>query len=165
MTHKRHQHKNNFKVITKNEKIDLETCRKSIENIIPTPKALPQKRQNRKRQNTLVLTSTPNLEEIKTKAEEKRLILERRAKRQRVTKNLAETETQIDIDSQESDEEDPYSNIEDDSDATCIYCNDLYTHTKPGDIWFCCQNCKKWAHAECAGIAPKTKNFICELCC
>lgn len=136
---------------------DLNISRVSVEDIVPVPKASisSKRRTTRKRQGTTVLNSTPNLHDLKTKAEEKRMKLERSAKRKAVTKNLW---------TGENEQEEVEEVVEDEEDATCIYCNGLYSQTKPGDMWLRCQACEKWAHADCADVSPRKKQYICELC-
>ncbi|KAJ8944819.1 hypothetical protein NQ318_013155 [Aromia moschata] len=122
------------------------TTRVSVESIIPIPKASTScKRKNRKRQGTALLTSTPNMEEAKAKAEEKRIVLERRAKRQQVTKNLWVDE------SNEDEIIDPFFGVEDDDDEdpACIYCNSLYSQSRSGEVWVRCQICRKWTCELC----------------
>lgn len=53
---------------------------------------------------------------------------------------------------------------DDTEDCPCLYCNELYSRSKPGEHWVRCQQCKLWAHTECAGIQNRTKTFICEVC-
>lgn len=52
----------------------------------------------------------------------------------------------------------------DEEDCACIYCNDLYSRSKPGEDWLRCVQCSLWAHASCADVPRRTKRFICELC-
>lgn len=66
---------------------------------------------------------------------------------------------------EEKIEEDPFTmNNDDDSDAACIYCNELFTRGRAGELWISCQLCSQWCHVECAGVEKKTKMFTCELC-
>lgn len=52
----------------------------------------------------------------------------------------------------------------DEEDSPCIYCNELYSWSVSKELWFQCHICKKWAHAECAGVDRTAKMFICEIC-
>lgn len=63
----------------------------------------------------------------------------------------------------ESDYEEPFIK-DDDEDCACLYCNELFSRSKSHEGWLRCQKCHMWAHAECAGLSMKAKNFICELC-
>ena len=53
---------------------------------------------------------------------------------------------------------------DDEADATkCLYCAELWRESV--DKWIKCQGpCGEWAHTACAGVMPKEKNFVCELC-
>lgn len=93
----------------------------------------------------------PSSKSTENKAPEKRQI----PKRQR---QFAQT-----IDSSSDNEEFAAEN-EDEEDCPCIYCNDLYSRSKPGESWLRCMSCFRWAHASCADVSKKTKRFICELC-
>lgn len=102
-----------------------------------------------------ILTSSPFVNELKGKEAERREKEIRKSNRARVTKRLVESD----------DEPEPFVNDdEDDSDVPCIYCNDLFSHSRSREKWIRCQQCKQWAHAECAGVSMKIKCFICEAC-
>ncbi|CAH1988951.1 unnamed protein product [Acanthoscelides obtectus] len=83
------------------------------------------KRKSNNRTTTFLLTSSPNMAELKYKRE---IAAEKptRKRKQAVTKSLY-----IDDDSDEerSDQED------EEDDCACIYCNDLYSRSKPGEGW------------------------------
>lgn len=53
---------------------------------------------------------------------------------------------------------------DDEDDTACIFCNGLFSRSKPNEKWIRCSSCNKWAHCECAGCPFKTKQYICELC-
>lgn len=128
-----------------------------IEVISPVPKGHyvsgQGKRKPKKQQTSLVLTSTPNMKEIKAKNEPK---APSEKKRRKVTKTIF----------QEDSEEENLPNYaqDDEEDCACIYCNDLYSRSKPGEDWLRCLKCSHWAHASCADVSKRTKRFICELC-
>jgi transposase-like protein len=49
-------------------------------------------------------------------------------------------------------------------DAACLYCNERWSDSVEGE-WVKCQGvCGDWAHAFCAGVGKKDKQFICERC-
>ena len=99
------------------------------------------------------MTSSPFVSALKAKEAEKRAVEERRAVRR------AKKQLHFDVDS----EEDENCDFEAD-DASCIYCKDLYSRSKAGEVWLKCMKCSLWAHNECAGLSKRAKNFICELC-
>ncbi|KAJ4445068.1 hypothetical protein ANN_06867 [Periplaneta americana] len=47
---------------------------------------------------------------------------------------------------------------DDDDDEACLYCNDVYSQSKPKETWFQCVKCKMWAHPKCAGEWRKLYN-------
>ncbi|KAH9630861.1 hypothetical protein HF086_014602 [Spodoptera exigua] len=116
------------------------------------------KRKPRKKPTILVLTSTPNIEEAKAKSAPPPVPKKNTRK---VTKALNFS----------SDSENDFSSLQgftevgdDDEDCPCIYCNDLYSRSKPKEVWLMCLSCKRWAHASCADVPKNTKRFTCELC-
>ncbi|VVC99251.1 unnamed protein product [Leptidea sinapis] len=122
----------------------------------PVPKG--RKQEPRKKPSVLLLTSTPNIEETKAKSA---LLPPPKKKTRKVTKVLNFS----------SDSENDFSSlnaytvtIDDDEDCPCIYCNDLFSRSKPKEVWLRCLNCKRWAHASCADVPKKTKRYTCELC-
>jgi len=128
-----------------------------LKKIVVIPKILQlDNKKKRKSQGPVVLNSTPNLDEIKEKAEEKKKIEERRSQRR--------VKAKFDLTEELSEPQDPFGEQDDEDEAVCIYCNELYSMSKPREIWILCQVCKKWCHTECAGVSPKTKIFTCELC-
>ncbi|KAJ0179839.1 hypothetical protein K1T71_004430 [Dendrolimus kikuchii] len=115
------------------------------------------KRKPPKKVTVLLLTSTPNKEEVKSKSVPPPVA----KKPKRKVKKM--------LNFNSSSEEDfgsltTNSANNDDEDCACIYCNDLYSRSKPKEIWLKCMTCGKWAHASCADVPKKTKYFICELC-
>lgn len=63
----------------------------------------------------------------------------------------------------EEDEED--FNAEDyDNDVPCLFCNDLFSLSKPNETWLKWNMCRKWAHNECAGLSKRSKQFTCDIC-
>ncbi|KAK9882792.1 hypothetical protein WA026_023306 [Henosepilachna vigintioctopunctata] len=93
------------------------------------------------------------MKEIKAKNEPK---APSKKKRRKVTKTIFQ---------EDSEEENlPNYDQDDEEDCACIYCNDLYSRSKPGEDWLRCLKCSHWAHASCADVSKRTKQFICELC-
>lgn len=128
----------------------------------PVPKGIyvagQGKRKPRKKPTVLVLTSTPNIEEAKAKS----------APPPVPNKNTRKVTKALDF---SSDSENDFSSLQahteagdDDKDCPCIYCNDLFSRSKPKEVWLKCLSCKRWAHASCADVPKNTKRFTCELC-
>ncbi|PSN42643.1 hypothetical protein C0J52_08690 [Blattella germanica] len=127
------------------------------QEISPMPSASRSGEKKRRGVGSQVLTSSPFVSALKAKEAEKRAVEERRAARR------AKKQLHFDVDSEE-DENCDFEADEDDNDASCIYCNDLYSRSKAGEVWLKCMKCSLWAHNECAGLSKRAKNFICELC-
>ncbi|GFO24142.1 tigger transposable element-derived protein [Plakobranchus ocellatus] len=45
----------------------------------------------------------------------------------------------------------------------CIFCQENFQHSRPGDVWIQCQTCENWCHEECADIRSGCY-FTCDLC-
>lgn len=85
------------------------------------------------------------------------------SKKGRSTRNRKQRQSVV-FDDDDDQPEDPYANEEGDDDAACIYCNELFSNSRPKEHWVKCQLCSNWCHTLCAGIPAKMKQFICELC-
>lgn len=145
-------------------------------DISPPPKASIQSRKRKiNSSNFSILTCSPNLAELKEKAEKKKAVEEKKTavqirKSKRNVFNTAppkgNTLKENNSDDDEADD-DPFAadDGDDDEDETaCLYCNDTYKNSRSQEKWFRCLVCNLWAHAECAGLTPRTKSFVCELC-
>ncbi|KAJ8728782.1 hypothetical protein PYW07_006478 [Mythimna separata] len=135
---------------TTNERPSSSALAVPIEVLSPAPKERftsgQGKRKPKTRQSALVLTCTPNMLEIKSKNAPKAPP----AKKKRiVSKTLFE----------DSSEEEDFPNVsqDDEDDCACIYCNDLYSRSKPGEDWLRCLQCSHWAHASCADVPKRTE--------
>lgn len=84
------------------------------------------------------------MEEIKAKYENKIEAERRKSERKRVTRKIVRS----DNDSEEEVESLQEMEDDDEDDAACIYCNELYSFSKSGEGWIRCQRCKKWAHTQ-----------------
>lgn len=159
----------------------------SIEEISPMPKVAEIVRRKRRKGSYGNLTTTPEIEKLKYEESQKKEVMLRKAAR--TVKKKIGREIEQDEDSQkkegmirksertmnkkclmEDENEDEQAegfDVGDDldeEDSPCIYCNELYSWSLSKELWFQCEICKKWAHAECAGVDRKTKMFKCEIC-
>lgn len=129
--------------------------------VSPIPHATACQKRKRKGGAVGIINRTPDLDAAKSKAAEKKQVEQRKSERsvKKVLKELA---------SENSENEDPFATgndeQDDDDDPACIYCNSLFSLSKSKERWIQCQECHKWCHNECAGVEPKRKMFICELC-
>lgn len=66
----------------------------------------------------------------------------------------------------ETEEEVGGFQVDDDEeeDAACVYCNELYSLTRSNEDWIRCQKCRRWCHSECAGVSRRVKQSICDIC-
>jgi len=51
---------------------------------------------------------------------------------------------------------------ETDSDAECLYCQELFSKSAAGEKWIECTLCAQWAHVACA--VDCGDNFVCDFC-
>lgn len=139
---------------SENEKTDVSEL---LNELSPVPIASVSSSSRHKKKNTYqsVLTESPFLNELKEKEAEKKEKERRKSERAKVKRRIA-------IDS--SDDEPTFDNDDTDSDVGCLYCNELFSQSRHREQWIQCQQCRQWAHAECAGVTKKIKQFICEAC-
>ncbi|CAG9819136.1 unnamed protein product [Phaedon cochleariae] len=143
------------KDLVKMIKRDLSPAQTKTILLILEIKAPPKENKNKRRKiKTGYINSTPEIDSIKqqvaVKQQKEREKLARAAKRKLPA--IIESEDEL------------YGNDSDNSDAACLYCNELYSMCQSGEIWIRCQTCSSWCHTECAGVDKRTKNFICEIC-
>lgn len=131
----------------------------SVADLSPVPLAskLTTKRRVKKSSGSIVLTSSPYLSELQKRAEDKKQKELRRSSRKAKRRLNLNTE---DVYEEELLPDSP-TDVED---CPCLYCNELYSVSRPGEFWLQCMNCKLWAHCECAGLLKNSKIFICDIC-
>lgn len=130
----------------------------TLQEISPLPMASGTRKRKIRQTITGVLTTTPNLEELKQKEEKKRRGNVRQCKRNILSEpsSISQTESE--------EEEDPFAAEDNEDDVVCLYCNDLFRNSRSREPWISCMKCNKWAHCECAGVSQRLKKFICEIC-
>lgn len=131
-----------------------------LTTISPLPSTSAKTSVKRKK-TPAVLTSSPFMLELKEKEDAKRE-KERRVSARKVKKRVC-------INMEDEEEEEPaYENSnfgeDDDDDAFCIFCCEKFSRSKAKEKWIRCCECRQWAHVECAGISPKVKTYICDVC-
>ncbi|CAK8676843.1 unnamed protein product [Clavelina lepadiformis] len=126
--------------------------------VLPMPKAAHtrQKRKS-KRGATAILTSSPYKKQLaatnrsqsavsgnssKTSSSKKRSM-----KKAKVSRSSMQQKDTVD----ESD-----NNV----DAECFYCNEMYSKSSENDGWIQCSKCMRWAHEACSGCNEEDDNFI-----
>ena len=148
-----------------------------VTNVSPLPlgsrvSRRPSSRQSRARGQTVVLTSSPYKRQLEERMKEAD-ISGRKAKKvkSRPTKATSKPPKQP---KKQKPATSPKKNkprrqcvnnmpeADSQSDASCLYCSELYSQSAPGEQWIKCRSCAGWAHTECAGT--KRKTFVCDLC-
>ncbi|CAH2100086.1 unnamed protein product [Euphydryas editha] len=136
-----------------------------LNEVSPYPKSVSTghaTNTNRKITGFQVLTGTPFMDKVKAQVQNKKEKENRKSVRAQKQVQRAILQYESDAEPLEDFTQDIVD--DDDSDAACLYCNELYSKSKPGEHWVCCQLCKRWSHTLCAGVAARTKVFKCELC-
>ena len=158
-----------------------EQTRITAADISPLPHADPATRSQTKRraQGTLVLTSSPNVVELKEKLKTKR---ETKMRQEGMTgqtssrNKSAKTKLQLGVAKQKQakacdNETNPpktkkskQTTNDATDDASCLYCCEKWSCSRSRDPWIRCTECLKWAHCACAGVKRTAKTFQCDLC-
>ncbi|CAI6371189.1 unnamed protein product [Macrosiphum euphorbiae] len=107
-----------------------------------------------KSKNTHAVIKNPPIKNTKKKQEEKVI---RKSKRPVNRKLFLDLPTENDHGVQSESDDDS-----DEEEVACLYCNDLYKHSKSNETWIRCNFCKKWAHTACANIGFGVKYFECD---
>lgn len=93
--------------------------------------------------------------ELKAKTESKVRPTAQRRSRRTVKRRIF-----TDLDGEDDNESSALAEVletaENDGDESCIYCNKLYSRSKPGEHWLQCQLCFNWSHASCGGFSPRS---------
>lgn len=56
------------------------------------------------------------------------------------------------------------SSDEEEAEEACIFCNELYCHSKANEGWIQCRSCRGWAHEACSKCEEMDDDFECDLC-
>jgi len=145
---------------------------------LPHADSATRVRSTRRTQGTLVLTSSPNVrelkEKLKMKEESKRRSEEKLSEQTSRRKKSAKVKLPVGRPKRKQAEATdtnrttrPTKNLEkstDSADASCIYCCEMWSRSKSRDSWIRCIACLKWAHCACAGVKRTAKTFQCDLC-
>lgn len=66
------------------------------------------------------------------------------------------------LDDGDSDPEIPQGDYPGDKDASCMFCEGLFSEDSKGELWVMCFVCNMWAHSDCAGAEKDV--YICDFC-
>lgn len=50
----------------------------------------------------------------------------------------------------------------DDDDASCMFCQEMFTNDRRGEFWIRCIMCSLWAHNACADAGKNI--YVCDFC-
>lgn len=120
-----------------------------IEEIYPTPTRPSNTKKARKKESSAVLTSSPY----------KTILIQKTTKKSKPSKGI-----QNDVRSKilkRPGKTSKCKNADQEQDWACIVCGEMYSNSRPKDIWVQCQACSKWAHEECTQGLPQ---FVCPVC-
>ena len=56
------------------------------------------------------------------------------------------------------------SSEDEETDAACLYCDELYSTSASNEGWIQCVDCKNWAHEQCSGADENDDIFMCDFC-
>ena len=133
----------------------------SPKDIRPLPRAQRREEgtQNRRRGKTAVLTSSPYKQELEA-------LLKKAPKtaKRKLALNAGKTK-KIRSNKTRRNEEDTESS-EDEDNAPCIFCKELFSNSKSAEGWIKCIKCNGWAHEECAGVDDDDDDgmYKCDFC-
>lgn len=149
-------------------------CRKKLPSLIisstPVKDALEQKRNEKlekEKKKQIKYPSKKKIKKISSKSvQEKNCKANKQNKSRSVKRQVFESsdssESSVDVAMVDSND-DMDEEVEED-DKLCIFCEDEGKHN---ELWFRCNKCTKWAHAECTGLnlkEAKAKVWICDFC-
>lgn len=137
--------------------------------------------RGKKSSKSEVITSSPyksdleaSIEKIKfgeKKAKRKVFESEKSANNRAKPKKRIKTNESSDSKDDQEDQFIPYDEENDveefgmlpeNDDATCVYCDGLFSHDIRGELWVRCLMCQLWAHEDCADT--ERSEFICDFC-
>ncbi|KAK9889369.1 hypothetical protein WA026_004645 [Henosepilachna vigintioctopunctata] len=94
--------------------------------------------QGKRKTTVLLLTSMPNIKEAKARS----------APRPVPKKNTGKVTKALDFSSDSDHDLSAFLETGDNDE-------DLYSRSKPKEVWLKCLSCKRWAHASCADVPKK----------
>ena len=149
--------------------VDVPTI--NIRVVSPLPKVTSSVRRKTSRSGkTCIITSSPykrNLELEKTKGPSSKEVKKIRTKEseppsKKSKKIRATTEEHGPTPSTSGTAPTSAQRKSSNTNAECLYCNEKFSDSLPGEIWIQCSQCKEWAHQDCSG--HEVGDFECEMC-
>ena len=118
-------------------------------------------RSRRSHDEVLVLTSSPYVQELQEHETKRSLKMRTTAKSSSANRGLAGKNPVKDVDQKEKKSCRKLGQTKeidnDEDDPNCPYCDELYSESRPKDMWVRCTTCNIWAHDECEGIRKSDK--------
>ena len=149
--------------------VDVPTI--NIRVVSPLPKVTSSVRRKTSRSGkTCIITSSPykrNLELEKTKGPSSKEVKKQRTKEseppsKKSKKIRSTTEEHGPTPSTSGTAPTSAQRKNSNTNAECLYCNDKFSDSLPGEIWIQCSQCKELAHQDCSG--HEVGDFECEMC-
>jgi len=134
------------------------------------PSAPPRKMSSRRTGKTRILTSTPVKDELAKRQSQKANKVSNRASGQAASCSTVlfgnSRKRRSPLSTSQRSVMKKSKVVGDDDNPPCLYCGELFRELhRELRQWIRCEGkCAKWAHAVCAGMSAKDKNFICENC-
>ncbi|XP_044733230.1 jerky protein homolog-like [Chrysoperla carnea] len=160
---------NNARQIVEN--IEEEIIQTSFEAISPLPdqKKRQEKGQGKRKQHSIVLTSSPMKTFLEDKENKRIVKKENKPKKQNICKKnkkdskktlQKKTKKETKNFSTSSSEDEFYDEGQSGVNELCVICHEF---GKDKELWYRCVSCGKWAHALCSG-ANSADNYVCLIC-
>lgn len=115
------------------------------------------KKGGRRKGKATVLTDTPEKDEITLRAAEK----DKKIKRKLFSTDVKKQKNKVTI--KQKNKKTKVNESEEEDDASCMICLELYSKSKRGEKWIQCCKCKFWFHEACTK-ADFIAYFICDNC-
>ncbi|CAK8692264.1 unnamed protein product [Clavelina lepadiformis] len=130
--------------------------------VLPMPKAAHtrQKRKS-KRGATAILTSSPYKKQLAATNRSQSAVSGNSSK---ISSSKKRSMKKAKVSRSSMQQKDTVDENDNNVDAECFYCNELYSKSSENDGWIQCSKCMRWAREACSGCNEEDENFICELC-
>lgn len=152
------------------------------------PERMEKKSNDKRRGKTAILTSSPYKIELETELKEKEEKKNRPKQRKKLFSLQHKSQKEATVRTSESKkknsptkpatnekvksskgekrklEEKTSSSDDEESDASCIFCNEFYIHSKGKEGWIQCSGCSGWAHEACSNVEEEDDFFVCDFC-
>ncbi|CAK8671200.1 unnamed protein product [Clavelina lepadiformis] len=130
--------------------------------LLPMPKAAHTLRKRKsKRGATAILTSSPYKKQLAATNRSQSAVSGNSSK---TSSSKKRSMKKAKVSRSSMQQKDTVDKSDNNVDAECFYCNEMYSKSSENDGWIQCSKCMRWAHEACSGCNEEDDNFICELC-